>query len=236
MLNLNTPPLKKSVVGKSSSKTSKKTNVSPCDGSMVVESQQPFCSPPSSKSPCSSTNYLSSSSPSSMSAVSKLSSLSSKYAKDKKKLHLDSTTSPLSMSTTSKSSSPSSTNTKIKKRFFVDDTDHFEKKKYKKSELKLAAYDIDWFDSLAINNGCLKYDIEQNLPGSQEEKLLFLLSQFETSDIKLSFVDAIGKIGKAAETVFYPLPPRKEKLMNGFIELISGESLMMDDCSEDSFR
>jgi hypothetical protein len=65
----------------------------------------------------------------------------------------------------------------------------------------LAAYDIDWFDLLAINNKCLKYDIEQNLPGSQEEKLLFLLSQFEKSDIKLAFVDAIGKIGNAARKV-----------------------------------
>lgn len=233
MSNVNTPPAKKSVVGKSSSKTSKKKNVSPCDGSMVIESRRPFCSPPSSKSPRSSTNYLSSSSPSPMSVVSKLSSVSSKYAKDKKN---ESTTPPSSISTTSKASSLSSTNSNIKKRFFVDDTDHFENTKYKKSELKLAAYDIDWFDSQAINNECLKYDIEQNLPGSQEEKLLFLLSQFETSDIKLSFADAIGKIGKAAREVFYPLPPRKEKLMNGFIELISGESSMMDDCSEDSFR
>jgi hypothetical protein len=100
----------------------------------------------------------------------------------------------------------------------------------------LAAYKIDWFDLLATNNECLKYDIEQNLPSSQEEKLLFLLSNLETSNIRLAFTDAIGKVGKAARTVFYPLPPRKEKLMSGFIELISGESSMMDDCSEDSFR
>ena len=72
---------------------------------------------------------------------------------------------------------------------------------------KLAAYKIDWFDLLATNNECLKYNIEQNLPSSQEEKLLFLLSNFETSDIRLAFADTIGKIGKAARTVFYPLPP-----------------------------
>jgi hypothetical protein len=160
-------------------------------------------------------------------------SVSSKSAKDKKKHVLESTTSPSSISTTSKLSSLSSTNSNIKKKFFLNNTDHLANAKYKKLELKLAAYDIDWLDSLATYNECLKYDIEQNLPSSPEEKLLFLLKKFETSDIRLAFADAIGK---AAKMVFYPLPPRKEKLMNGFIELISGESSMMDDCSEDSFR
>ncbi len=93
--NLNTPPLKKSVVGKSSAITSKKkecVSVQQVVGSRVSAS---VLFPPSSKSPHSPMNYLSSLSPSSMSAVSKLSSVSSKYAKDKKKLHHESTTSPL---------------------------------------------------------------------------------------------------------------------------------------------
>jgi hypothetical protein len=67
-------------------------------------------------------------------------------------------------------------------------------------------------------------------------KLLFLLSKFETAHIWTAFVDSIVKIGKAARTVFHPLSTCKEKLMNGFVELISGKSSMMDDFSEDSFR
>ena len=182
--NLNTPPLKKSVVGKLSAKTSKTKNVSPCDGTLVVESRRLFRSPSASKFPRLSTNYLLLSSPSPMSALSKLSSLLSINVKDhKKKLHHELTTSPSSMSTSSKSSSPSSTKS-IKKRCLVDDTE------------KLAAYEIDWFDSDAINNECLKYVIDQDVPGSHEEKLRYLLSQFKTSDIKLAFAESIGKVGQ----------------------------------------
>jgi hypothetical protein len=60
-------------------------------------------------------------------------------------------------------------------------------------------------------------------------------SKYEKGKKKLN-LESTGKIGKAARKEFYPLPPRKEKLMNGFIKLISGEILMKDDCSEDSFR
>ncbi len=164
-----------------------------------------LCSTPSTVSSCSSTEFLSTSSPSTMSAV-------------------------------SNSSSVLSTTSKIKKRLVLDDVDHCVKTKPKKNNQKLAAYDIDWLDSSATNNKCLKYAHIKKLPSTQERKLSFLLSKFETSDIKTAFADAIGRVGKPAKTVFYPLPLRKEKLVKGFLELISGKNSIMVDHSKDSFR
>ena len=82
----------------------------------------------------------------------------------------------------------------------------------------------------------MKHTSIKNIPDTQEEQLLFLLSKFDASEIKIAFADAIGKVGKAAREVFYPLPLRKEKLMKRFLELIfDGKSIMVDN-SKDSFR
>jgi hypothetical protein len=140
------------------------------------------------------------------------------------------------MSAVSKSLSVPSMILNVNKRLVLDDVDHHAKTKPKKQEPKLAAYDIDWFDSSAIKNECLKYTHIMNLPDTQEGQITFLLSKFETSIIKTAFADAIGKVGKAARTVFYPLPPRKEKLIKGLLELISGKNSIMVNHSKDFFR
>jgi hypothetical protein len=88
----------------------------------------------------------------------------------------------------------------------------------------------------AIKNECLKYTHITNLPDTQEGQITFLLSKFKMSIIKTAFADAIGKVGKAARTVFYPLPPHKEKLIKDFLELISGKNSIMVDHAKDSFR
>ena len=106
----------------------------------------------------------------------------------------------------------------------------------KQNNPKLAANEIDWLDSLATNNECLKYAHIKKLPSTQQGKLSFLLSKFEMSDIKTACTDAIGRIGKPAKTVFYPLPLCKEKLVKSFLELISGKDSIMVDHSKDSFR
>jgi hypothetical protein len=106
----------------------------------------------------------------------------------------------------------------------------------KHQEPKLAAYDVDWFDSSATKNECIKHTSIKNLPDTQEGQLTFLLSKFEASEIKTAFADAIGKVGKAARKVFYPIPMRKAKLIRSFLELIyDGKSIMVDN-SKDSFR
>jgi hypothetical protein len=140
------------------------------------------------------------------------------------------------MSAVPKSLSVPSTILNVNKRLVIDDVDHRAKTKPKKQEPKLAAYDIDWFDSSAIKSKCKKYTHIMNLPDTQEGQITCLLSKFETSVIKTAFTDAIGKVGKAARTVFYPLPPPKEKLIKGFLELISGKNSIMVDHLKDSFR
>jgi hypothetical protein len=106
----------------------------------------------------------------------------------------------------------------------------------KYQEPKLAAYDVEWFDSSATKIKCLKHTTIKNLPDTQEGQLLFLVSKFKASEIKTAFADAIGNVGKAARKVFYPIPMRKEKLIRSFLELIyEGKSIMVDN-SKDSFR
>ena len=124
----------------------------------------------------------------------------------------------------------------IKKRLVLDNDDHHANTKLKYQEPKLAAYNVDWFDSSATKNECINHTSIKNLPDTQEGQLTFLLSKFEVSEIKTAFVDAIGKVGKAARKVFYPNPVRKEKLIRSFLELIyDGKSIMVDN-SKDSFR
>jgi hypothetical protein len=129
-----------------------------------------------------------------------------------------------------------STTSNIKKRLVLNTDDQRAKTKPKNQEPKLAAYDVDWFDSSATKNECLKHVHIKNLPDTQEGQLTFLLGKFETSEISTAFADTIDKVGKAAKKVFYPLPPRKDKLIRSFLELIyDGKSIMVDN-SKDSFR
>jgi hypothetical protein len=143
---------------------------------------------------------------------------------------------PSSLSAVSKSLSVLLTTSNIKKRLVLDNDNHRANTKMKHQEPKLAAYDVDWFDSSATKNKCIKHTSIKNLPDTQEGQLTFLLSKFKASEIKTAFADAIGKVGKAARKVFYPLPMRKAKLIRSFLELIyDGKSIMADN-SKDSFR
>jgi hypothetical protein len=158
-----------------------------------------------------------------------------------------SSSSPLLLSAVLRTSSLFSTTPTIKKRLVLnDDNNHASKKPKKKThridskvnhqEPKLAAYDIDWFNSASTTNECLKHTSSKNLPVTQEGQLTFLLSKYQASDIKTAFAGAIGKVGKAARKFFYPLPLRKEKLISCFLELIyNGKSIMVDNL-KDSFR
>ncbi len=89
MVNIQTPPSKKTMVGKlAQNNRKKKQNVSPHVDSLVVELPA-LCSTPSTVSSHLSTEFLSTSSPSTMSAVSKSSSVSSTTSKIKRRLVLD---------------------------------------------------------------------------------------------------------------------------------------------------
>jgi hypothetical protein len=88
----------------------------------------------------------------------------------------------------------------------------------------------------ATKNKILKHVSIKNLPATQEEQLSFLLGKYPASDIKTAFADTIGKVGKAARKAFYPLPLRKEKLINNFLDLIFDGKSMMVKNSKNSFR
>ncbi len=152
--------------------------------------------------------------------------------------------SPSSMSAASKTSSLSLSLSKIKKRLVLDSPDNQNQAKkkahhnepLKKQEPKLAAYEVDWFNSTSTKNKYLKHTSNKNLPVTQEEQLTFLLNNYQTSDIKTAFADEIGKVGTAVRNFFYPLPHRKDKLICSFLELIYDRKSIMIDNSKDSFR
>ncbi len=132
----------------------------------------------------------------------------------------------------------------IKKRLVLDSPDNQSQPRKKahriksmmKQEPKLAAYDINWFNSMSTKNECLKHTSDKNLPVTQEEQLTFLPDKYQTSKIKTAFADAIGKVGTAARKAFYPLPYCKDKLIHSFLELIYDRKSIMINNSKDSFR
>ncbi len=152
--------------------------------------------------------------------------------------------SPSSLSVASKTSSLSSTTSNIKKRLVLDSPDNHRTSKLKKKayhiesmmneEPKLAAYNVDWFNSPLTKNNWLKHTSEKNLSVSQEGQITFLLGKYQTLEIKTAFADAIGKVGTAARKAFYPLPLCKEKLISSSLEVIYN-GIMVDN-SKDSFR
>jgi hypothetical protein len=134
------------------------------------------------------------------------------------------------------SSLPSSLSVVLQTKKRLNLSDDEEKPTKTAKERKLAAYDIDWFDSAATKHKTLKHVSIKNLPATQEEQLSFLLGKYLASDIKTAFADTIGKVGKAARKAFYPLPLRKEKLINNFLDLIFDGKSMMVNNSKNSFR
>ena len=96
-------------------------------------------------------------------------------------------------------------------------TDNFEVS----SKIKLQHYEIDWFNPEVISSECIKYlKSKDSLPNNHANQLKFLLEKFEPAQIKISFSNAIGKIGNTATKLYYPLPMRKDRIVSNFIQLI----------------
>ncbi len=91
----------------------------------------------------------------------------------------------------------------------------------KTTKIKLKHYKIDLLNPVVITSECIKY-LKKNvsLPSTHESPLLFLMNEFEPGQNKLSFSNAIGKMGHTATKLFYPLPGREEKIVSRFIPLI----------------
>jgi hypothetical protein len=96
-------------------------------------------------------------------------------------------------------------------------TDNFEVS----SKIKLQHYEIDWLNPEVICSECIKYlKSKDTLPNNHANQLKFLLEKFEPAQIKISFSNAIGKIGNTATKLYYPLPMRKDRIVSNFIQLI----------------
>ena len=96
-------------------------------------------------------------------------------------------------------------------------TDNFEVS----SKIKLQHYEIDWFNPEVISSECIKYlKSKDSFPNNHASQLKFLMEAFEPAQIKISFSNAIGKIGNTATKLYYPLPMRKDRIVSRFIELI----------------
>ncbi len=66
--------------------------------------------------------------------------------------------------------------------------------------------------------------------------ITFLASQFKPVDVKVAFAALIGKVGGSAQTVFYPLPSQRAKLVDSFLDLVFNEKSMFVDTVEKLFR
>jgi hypothetical protein len=66
--------------------------------------------------------------------------------------------------------------------------------------------------------------------------ITFLANQFKLVDIKVAFAVLIGKVGGSAQTVFYPLPFQRAKLVESFLELVFNEKSMLVDTVKKPFR
>ncbi len=89
------------------------------------------------------------------------------------------------------------------------------------TKIKFKHYEIDQLNPEVISSECIKYlKNNESLPSTHESQLFFLMNKFEPGQIKLSFSNAISKMGHTATKLFYPLPGRKEKIISKFIQLI----------------
>jgi len=73
---------------------------------------------------------------------------------------------------------------------------------------------IDFCDSAQVKSECLKYTkTAAEVPIDQLTQILFLLKKFNTSAITSAFSMLIGKVAGAAPMAFFPLPSKKEDLI-----------------------
>ena len=82
------------------------------------------------------------------------------------------------------------------------------------SGVKKEAVYINFCDNDQVKAECLKYiKSAADLPNDQQSQISFLARQFKSSDIIAAFSMLIGKIAGAAPMAFFPLPTKKEALI-----------------------
>ena len=110
-------------------------------------------------------------------------------------------------------------------------------KKSTSSVIKKKAEYIDFCDSAQVKKECLKYiKTAAELPVDQQTQISFLVRKFNASAITTAFSMLIGKVAGAAPIAFFPLPSKKEELVQSFLCLIYDTKSMMINTEEECYR
>jgi len=105
------------------------------------------------------------------------------------------------------------------------------------SVIKKKAEYIDFCDSAQVKTECLKYiKTAAELPIDQQTQISFLVRKFNASAITTAFSMLIGKVAGAAPIAFFPLPSKKEELVQSFLCLIYDTKSMMINTEEECYR
>ncbi len=95
---------------------------------------------------------------------------------------------------------------------------------------------INFCNSTQVKTECFKYiKNAADLPIDQQSQISFLVSKFNLSAIIAAFSMLIGKVGEAAPMAFFPLPMKKEDLIQQFLCLIYDTKSMMINTKEECY-
>jgi hypothetical protein len=105
------------------------------------------------------------------------------------------------------------------------------------SVVKKKAEYINFCDSSQVKTECFKYiKNSADLLIDQQSQISFLVRKFNSSAIIAAFSMLIGKVAGAAPMDFFPLPPKKEDLIQQFLCLIYNTKSMMINTEEECYR
>lgn len=145
--------------------------------------------------------------------------------------HSRASTSTLIESSTRQSSTPS---TNLSVAFYAELSAGITKNT--SSVVKKKAEYIDFCDEAQVKLECTKYIKASELPIDQQSQISFLVRKFNASAITAAFSMLIGKVAGAAPMAFFPLPSKKEDLIQQFLCLIYDTKSMMINTEEECYR
>jgi hypothetical protein len=120
---------------------------------------------------------------------------------------------------------------------FYDESPACIKESTTSSPVKKKPEYIDFCNSAQVKTECLKYiKTTAELPIDQQTQISFLVRKFNTSAITIAFSMLIGKVSGAAPMAFFPLPSKKEELVQRFLFLIYDTKSMMINIEEECYR
>ena len=146
--------------------------------------------------------------------------------------HSRASTSTLIESSTRQSSTPS---TNLSVAFYAELSAGITKNT--SSVVKKKAEYIDFRDEAQVKLECTKYIKASELPIDQQSQISFLVRKFNASAITAAFSMLIGKVaGELLLWLFFPLPSKKEDLIQQFLCLIYDTKSMMINTELECYR